>query len=221
MRLLFERDLTPHPQYAAYYKWLQNEFKANAIVHFGMHGTVEWLPGSPLGNTSLSWSEQLLGAMPNVYVYAANNPSESIIAKRRGYGVIISHNVPPYGRAGLYKQTAQLREILNEYRENPDENSALRTSIFDMVTAAGLDSDCPYVDAQTSEPVRMTPEMAESLSQKDFDEYASELYTYLGVLENRLFSEGLHSLGTAPTRESMTQYLSAYFDGDIEAEPDR
>ncbi|ABO96227.1 predicted protein [Ostreococcus lucimarinus CCE9901] len=217
MRLLFERDLTPHPQYAAYYKWLQNEFKANAIVHFGMHGTVEWLPGSPLGNTSLSWSEQLLGAMPNVYVYAANNPSESIIAKRRGYGVIISHNVPPYGRAGLYKQTAQLREILNEYRENPDENSALRTSIFDMVTAAGLDSDCPYVDAQTSEHVRMTPEMAESLSQKDFDAYASELYTYLGVLENRLFSEGLHSLGTAPTRESMTQYLSAYFDGDIEA----
>jgi magnesium chelatase subunit H len=63
----------------------------------------------------------------------------------------------------------------------------------------------------------MTPEMAESLSQKDFDAYASELYTYLGVLENRLFSEGLHSLGTAPPRESMTQYLSAYFDGDIEA----
>ncbi|MHC5825238.1 MAG: cobaltochelatase subunit CobN, partial [Nostoc sp.] len=55
MRLMFERDLTPHPQYVAYYKWLQNEFKADAIVHFGMHGTVEWLPGSPLGNTGYSW----------------------------------------------------------------------------------------------------------------------------------------------------------------------
>ena len=216
MRLLFERDLTPHPQYAAYYKWLQNDFKASAVVHFGMHGTVEWLPGSPLGNTSLSWSEQLLGAMPNVYVYAANNPSESIIAKRRGYGVIISHNVPPYGRAGLYKQTAQLREILNEYRESPTENGALRTSIFDMVIAAGLDSDCPFTDKRTGEKPRMTPELAESLVQEDFDAYASDLYTYLGVLENRLFSEGLHSLGKAPTQENMSQYLKAYFDKEID-----
>ena len=216
MRLLFERDLTPHPQYAAYYKWLQNDFKANAVVHFGMHGTVEWLPGSPLGNTSLSWSEQLLGAMPNVYVYAANNPSESIVAKRRGYGVIISHNVPPYGRAGLYKQTAQLRELLNEYRENPAENSALRTSIFDMVNAAGLDSDCPFVDAQTNEKHRMTHELSESITQEQFDSYASDLYTYLGVLENRLFSEGLHALGKAPTQENMAQYLKAYFDNEID-----
>ena len=216
MRLLFERDLTPHPQYAAYYKWLQNDFGANAVVHFGMHGTVEWLPGSPLGNTGLSWSEQLLGAMPNVYVYAANNPSESIIAKRRGYGVIISHNVPPYGRAGLYKQTAQLRELLNEYRENPLENVSLRTSIFDMVNAAGLDSDCPYVDEKSGDKPKMTPELAEELSQEAFDSYASQLYTYLGVLENRLFSEGLHSFGKAPTQENMVQYLNAYFDGDVE-----
>lgn len=59
------------------------------MVHFGMHGTVEWLPGAPLGNTGFSWSDVLLGNMPNVYVYAANNPSESIIAKRRGYGTIV------------------------------------------------------------------------------------------------------------------------------------
>jgi len=77
MRLMFERDLTPHPQYAAYYKWLQNDFQADAVVHFGMHGTVEWLPGSPLGNTGYSWSDILLGNLPNLYIYAANNPSES------------------------------------------------------------------------------------------------------------------------------------------------
>ena len=66
MRLLFERDLTPHPQYAAYYKWLQSAaedggYGADAVVHMGMHGTVEWLPGTPLGNTGLSWSDALLG----------------------------------------------------------------------------------------------------------------------------------------------------------------
>jgi hypothetical protein len=100
MRLLFDRDLTPHPQYAAFYNFLATEFDADALVHFGMHGTVEWLPGSPLGNSGFSWSDVLLSSMPNVYVYAANNPSESIIAKRRGYGTIVSHTVPPYGRAG-------------------------------------------------------------------------------------------------------------------------
>lgn len=69
----------------------QDGFQADAVLHFGMHGTVEWLPGAPLGNTGFSWSDILLGNMPNVYVYAANNPSESIIAKRRGYGTIVRY----------------------------------------------------------------------------------------------------------------------------------
>ena len=216
MRLLFERDLTPHPQYAAYYKWLQHGLQADAVLHFGMHGTVEWLPGSPLGNTGLSWSDQLLGAMPNVYVYAANNPSESIVAKRRGYGTIVSHNVPPYGRAGLYRQTAELRELLNEYREDPETNdAALRGPIFDLVAAAGLDADCPFVDPATGTAVRITSEALEAgeatVTPEAFQEYAAALYTYLGVLENRLFSEGLHTLGAEPTEASAAQYLSAYF----------
>ena len=157
MRLLFERDLTPHPQYAAYYKWLQKEdgFGADAVLHMGMHGTVEWLPGSPLGNNALSWSDQLLGSMPNVYVYAANNPSESIVAKRRGYGTIVSHNVPPYGRAGLYRQTAELRGLLTEYREDKETNfEALRGPIFDLIASAGLDADCPFVDEVSGQKIQ-------------------------------------------------------------------
>ena len=167
MRLLFERDLTPHPQYAAFYKWMEHGLfesetlplltlssppnpnpnpdphphpnrdpdphpatTTDAVVHFGMHGTVEWLPGSPLGSTGLSWSDVLLGDMPNLYVYAANNPSESIVAKRRGFGTIVSHNVPPYGRAGLYKTLAELRSLLQEHREGgPDGRNVLREPI--------------------------------------------------------------------------------------------
>ena len=84
MRLLFERDLTPHPQYCAMYEWLrqpdsQGGIGSQAVIHFGMHGTVEWLPGQPLGNDRKSWSDELLGPLPNLYVYAANNPSESIL----------------------------------------------------------------------------------------------------------------------------------------------
>ncbi len=209
MRLMFERDLTPHPQYAAFYQWLQHGFQANAVVHFGMHGTVEWLPGSPLGNTGYSWSDILLGDLPSLYVYAANNPSESILAKRRGYGVLISHNVPPYGRAGLYKELMTLRELIAEYREDPDKNDALKEPICKTIAEAGLEADCPLESARKL-GIEFTPENVRLFSKDVFNAYLVKLYEYLQVLEARLFSSGLHVLGAAPGMEQMTSYLSAY-----------
>lgn len=215
MRLMFERDLTPHPQYAAYYKWLQKDFQADAIVHFGMHGTVEWLPGSPLGNTGYSWSDILLGNLPNLYIYAANNPSESILAKRRGYGVLISHNVPPYGRAGLYKELVNLRDLISEYREDPEKNYLLKEGICKKIVDTGLEVDCPFDDAKRL-GIPFTPENVRMFSNHAFDHYLVKLYEYLQVLENRLFSSGLHTLGEAPNQEELTGYLDAYFGEENE-----
>ncbi|MCV3213388.1 magnesium chelatase subunit H [Plectonema radiosum NIES-515] len=210
MRLMFERDLTPHPQYAAFYKWLQNEFEADAVVHFGMHGTVEWLPGSPLGNTGYSWSDILLGNLPNLYIYAANNPSESILAKRRGYGVLISHNVPPYGRAGLYKELMSLRDLIAEYREDSEKNYALKEVICKKVVDTGLDADCRFDEAKRL-GISFSPENVRLFSGHAFNDYLVKLYEYLQVLESRLFSSGLHTLGEAPNEEEMAGYLEAYF----------
>ncbi|HEY9849075.1 MAG TPA: magnesium chelatase subunit H [Leptolyngbyaceae cyanobacterium] len=214
MRLMFEKDLTPHPQYAAFYKWLQNEFQADAVVHFGMHGTVEWLPGSPLGNTGYSWSDILLGNLPHLYIYAANNPSESMLAKRRGYGVLISHNVPPYGRAGLYKELVALRDLIAEYRESPEKNYVLKEAICKKIVDSGLDADCPFEDAKRL-GIPFTPENARMFSAQVFDNYLVKLYEYLQILENRLFSSGLHVLGEPPNEEEMASYLNAYF-GEIQ-----
>ncbi|MFB2935977.1 magnesium chelatase subunit H [Aerosakkonemataceae cyanobacterium BLCC-F154] len=210
MRLMFEKDLTPHPQYAAFYKWLQNEFEGDAIVHFGMHGTVEWLPGSPLGNTGYSWSDILLGNLPHLYIYAANNPSESMLAKRRGYGVLISHNVPPYGRAGLYKELVNLRDLISEYREDPQKNYVLKEAICKKIVDTGLDADCPLEEARKL-GIAFTPENVRMFSADVFNHYLVKLYEYLQVLENRLFSSGLHVLGEPPNEEEMTAYLNAYF----------
>ncbi|MBD1910253.1 MULTISPECIES: magnesium chelatase subunit H [unclassified Leptolyngbya] len=210
MRLMFERDLTPHPQYAAFYKWLQNDFQADAVVHFGMHGTVEWLPGSPLGNTGYSWSDILLGNLPNLYIYAANNPSESILAKRRGYGVLISHNVPPYGRAGLYKELVTLRDLIAEYREDPETNAALKEAIAKKILDTGLEADCPFEESRHL-GIEFTPENLRMFSAEVFNRYLLKLYEYLQVLENRLFSSGLHVLGDAPDEDRMRDYLAAYF----------
>ncbi|NEQ21214.1 MAG: magnesium chelatase subunit H [Microcoleus sp. SIO2G3] len=214
MRLMFERDLTPHPQYAAFYKWLQNEFQADAVVHFGMHGTVEWLPGSPLGNTGYSWSDILLGDLPNLYIYAANNPSESMLAKRRGYGVLISHNVPPYGRAGLYKELVALRDLISEYREDPEKNYAVKEAICKKIVDTGLDADCPFEEARKL-GIAFTPENARMFSNHAFNDYLVKLYEYLQVVEPRLFSSGLHTLGEVPDSEQIASYLQAYFGEEL------
>jgi magnesium chelatase subunit H len=214
MRLMFEKDLTPHPQYTAFYKWLQNEYQADAVVHFGMHGTVEWLPGSPLGNTGYSWSDILLGDIPNLYIYAANNPSESILAKRRGYGVLVSHNVPPYGRAGLYKELIALRELIGEYREDTEKNSALRDIICQKIVDAGLEKDCKFAEG-LKQGIDFTLENARLFSKNVMNQYFVQVYEYLQVLEQRLFSSGLHVLGEKPNEEGLKSYLEAYFDGGL------
>ena len=218
MRLMFERDMTPHPQYAAFYQWLQQEFQAEAIVHFGMHGTVEWLPGSPLGNTGYSWSDILLGNLPNLYIYAANNPSESMLAKRRGYGVLISHNVPPYSRAGLYKELMSLRELIVEYREDPQKNWALKEAICQKIVDSGLDADCPFTEGRKL-GIAFTVENARLFSKNAVNCYFVKVYEYLQVVEQRLFSSGLHVLGKAPDEEEMQSYLNAYF-GELAIAPE-
>lgn len=210
MRLMFEKDLTPHPQYAAFYKWLQNDFQADAIVHFGMHGTVEWLPGSPLGNTGYSWSDILLGDLPNLYIYAANNPSESILAKRRGYGVLISHNVPPYGRAGLYKELMALRELIAEFREDPEKNYVLREAICQKIVDTGLEADCKFEEGEKL-GIAFNLENSRLFSKNAITKYFIQVYEYLQIVEQRLFSSGLHTLGEVPNQESLKSYLEAYF----------
>jgi magnesium chelatase subunit H len=112
LKLLFDRSFTPHHQYLAFYAYLKRVWKADAIVHVGMHGTAEWMPGLQAGLTADCWPDQLLGGVPHLYLYPLNNPAEAAIARRRGYATIVSHAVPPYARAGLYKQLAQARARL-------------------------------------------------------------------------------------------------------------
>jgi magnesium chelatase subunit H len=229
MRLLFERDLTPHPQYCASYEYMrlpeaQGGIGAQAVIHMGMHGTVEWLPGMPLGNDRQSWSDELLGNLPNIYVYAANNPSESILAKRRGYGTIVSYNVPPYGRAGLYLELANLKELVAEYRSDAatdrDDNADLRSVIWSKVQKSGMFNDVPLlVDPSDPSTAVTGVDLPSKIDDKVFKSWVVSLADYLIILQERLFSSGLHVLGSAPTDEALLSYLDAYF-GDKLSEED-
>uniref|UniRef100_A0A1D2AA30 CobN/magnesium chelatase domain-containing protein n=2 Tax=Auxenochlorella protothecoides TaxID=3075 RepID=A0A1D2AA30_AUXPR len=179
-----------------------------------MHGTAEWLPGSPLGSSALSWPDVLHGDMPNIYLYAANNPSESLVAKRRGFATVISHNVPPYGRAGLYKQLAELRELLADYREAPGSSKDMRGTIVSLVVASGLDEDVVL----EQDGVTFDADIVGDLSLEAFNSFTFRLTQYLQLLEGRLFSSGLHVLGKPPSREESLEYLAAYFGDRVPRE---
>lgn len=213
MRMMFERDLTPHPQYAAFYRWLEQGFQADATIHVGTHGTYEWLPGNPLGNTGDNWSDIFMGNLPNLYVYAANNPSEGSLAKRRGYATIISHNVPPYGRASLYGQLEELKNLIwdfNEAMRSPggeERTTEIKKTIEEKLVSSGLIVDLG-IDLE---------------GERSVVEFISEVSAYLKMLEARLFSSGLHVLGRSPTAEEALGFVDGILGDQMSdvAEEDR
>jgi magnesium chelatase subunit H len=131
MKLLYDKSFTPHHQYAAFYAWMKKSWKADAVIHIGMHGTAEWMPGLQSGMTANCWSDQLMGDVPHLYLYPLNNPAEAAIARRRSYATIISHAIPPYARAGLYKQLAEVRTRLD------DPADALDNALPELVRGGG------------------------------------------------------------------------------------
>lgn len=205
MRMMFDRDLTPHPQYAAFYRWLEQEFKADATIHVGTHGTYEWLPGNPLGNSADNWSDIFMGNLPNLYVYAANNPSEGSLAKRRGYATIVSHNVPPYGRASLYGQLEEMKRLIWDFNEamqasgSSERIAGIRSAIEEKLLTSGLNVD-----------------LGIDLTETSTIDFIGEVSTYLKTLETRLFSSGLHVLGQSPTPEEAVGFVEAILGDQLD-----
>ena len=109
MRLLFEGGLATTHVFSAYYRWLREDYAADAVLHFGTHGALEFMPGKQVGLSSKCWPDRLIADLPNFYLYAANNPSEGLIAKRRSAATLISYLTPPVTKADLHKEFQELR----------------------------------------------------------------------------------------------------------------
>jgi len=188
MRLLFDKSNTPHHQYISFYRWISREFQAHGLVHVGMHGSVEWMPGLQTGLTGDCWPDALLGDIPHFYIYPINNPSESSIAKRRGLATMVSHVVPPLSRAGLYKELPALKDFLVDYRERGLQKNGdgddVETAIMQKAELLNLTDDCPR---REGEP---------------FADFVSRLYSYVLELENRLITNSLHVFGESSPLET-------------------
>jgi magnesium chelatase subunit H len=144
MRLLFEKGFAPTHAFTTFYRWLREDFGADALLHFGMHGALEFMPGKQAGVGEGCWPDRLIGNLPNVYLYAANNPSEATLAKRRSNAVTITHLTPPLAQSGLYKGLADLKDSLSRFRtmapDAPDRND-LADLIAIQARAVDMDAD--------------------------------------------------------------------------------
>lgn len=112
---------TPHHGFMAFYLYLENIFRADALIHVGTHGALEFMPGKQTGLSGCCWPDRLIREFPNIYIYSVNNPSEGSVAKRRSYAELVSYLTPPIENAGLYRDLAALKELISNYRQVQDE----------------------------------------------------------------------------------------------------
>ncbi|MBD2568385.1 magnesium chelatase subunit H [Anabaena lutea] len=192
MRLLFSRSASPHHGFAAYYTYLEKIWGADAVLHFGTHGSLEFMPGKQMGMSGDCYPDQLIGSIPNLYYYAANNPSEATIAKRRSYAETISYLTPPAENAGLYKGLKELSELIASYQTLKDTGRGVSivNSIMDKCRIVNLDKDIELPETDSKD---MSPE--------ERDNIVGSVYRRLMEIESRLLPCGLHVIGKPPTAE--------------------
>jgi magnesium chelatase subunit H len=192
MRLLYSRSASPHHGFAAYYTYLEKVWGADAVLHFGTHGSLEFMPGKQMGMSETCYPDSLIGALPNLYYYAANNPSEATIAKRRGYASTISYLTPPAENAGLYKGLKELGELVGSYQQLRESGRGVQivNAIVDTARLCNLDKDVTLPDDDSSD-----------LTLEDRDNIVGAIYRQLMEIESRLLPCGLHTIGKPPTAE--------------------
>ncbi|MCU0491692.1 MAG: magnesium chelatase subunit H, partial [Chloroflexaceae bacterium] len=192
MRLLMAKDAAPHHGFAAFYTWLDKVYAADAVIHFGTHGALEFMPGKQVGLSSTCWPLRLIGGLPNLYFYSVNNPSEATIAKRRGLATTISYLVPPLHQAGLYKGLRQLKDSLDAYRQRP---------------APELLADI-QMQAERLQIVDCRLQIDEANNQSSIDSYIATLSHELLQIEQRMIPLGLHVLGQPPAPAELVDFLT-------------
>ena len=195
MRLLFEKGLTPTHAFSAFYRYLREDFKAHAVLHFGTHGALEFMPGKQSGLSGACWPDRLIGDLPNIYLYASNNPSEGAIAKRRSGATLISYLTPPVAQAGLYKGLNELKASIERWR-GMDARAAGRAE-----HAALLQSQAAALDLADAEP------LWDAAAGSGIDARVLALSAQMLEMEYTLIPHGLHVTGRAPSATERVDLL--------------
>jgi len=206
MRLLFEKGFAPTHAFSAFYRWLREDFGAHAVLHFGTHGALEFMPGKQAGLTNACWPDRMIGDLPNVYLYASNNPSEGTIAKRRAAATLVSYLTPPIAHAGLYRGLTDLKASLDRVRGLPPDAGAERAALATMIQAQAA-----ALELAASEPPW----------NGDADARIARLVDTVIELEDTLIPHGLHIVGEPPSPQERVDMLLAVAEASHGACPER
>ncbi|MCJ2046922.1 magnesium chelatase subunit H [Methylobacterium sp. J-078] len=194
MRLLFERGFAPTHAFSAFYRYLREDFRADAVLHFGTHGALEFMPGKQTGLSGACWPERLIGALPHVYLYAANNPSEGLLAKRRSAATLVSYLTPSLAQAGLYRGLIDLKASIERWRALEPEAVAERRDLAELIQAQGAG-----LDLVAAEPIWTA----------DLAGHVHRLGAALHELEHSLIPHGLHVVGQGTPPDQRVDILLA------------
>ncbi len=219
-------DLPPPHPYLALYRWLaepaeRGGWGADAIVHVGKHGTLEWLPGKSVGLASDCFPDLLLGELPLVYPFIVNDPGEGAQAKRRTHAVIIDHLTPPMTTAEGYGEVEELARLVDEYYQleqlDPSKLPLLQAQIWDLIVRARLDADLGQLlnrDAATHTHTwdpqfhpDGVPYTISDMGALDFAHLLENINGYLCDLTSAQIRDGLHVLGQTPTGQQLIDTL--------------
>lgn len=216
-------DLPPPHNYYALYRWLRDEWRADAIVHVGKHGTLEWLPGKSIGLSAECYPDSFLGDLPLIYPFIINDPGEGSQAKRRTHAVVIDHLVPPLTTADGYGPLAELSLLVDEYYQveqlDPSKLPLLQQQIWELICESRLDEDLKRVmtsdhghthewdEGTTTEG---TPLSLASMAGTEVAHVLEELDAYLCELAGAQIRGGLHVLGQCPKGEPLIDLLQAF-----------
>jgi magnesium chelatase subunit H len=195
MRLLFEKGFAPTHAFSAFYRYLREDFMADAVLHFGTHGALEFMPGKQVGLSQACWPDRLIQDLPNFYLYAANNPSEGTIAKRRAAATLISYLTPPVAKADLYKGLVELKGSMERWRTQMTESSIeTKNELAALILAQAAELDLVDATLQWN-----------AGSVNEIEELRKRLHEY----EETLIPYGLHVVGETLSNEERIDVLTA------------
>jgi cobaltochelatase CobN len=209
-KMYHAKDLAPPHQYAATYAWLRNGIKADAVVHVGTHGTLEWLDGKDIGLSPDDAPDALMSDIPDIYIYNVDVVGEGLVARRRGMATLVDHMVPPFKKGGLYKELAELSETISDFdkrqNDNPELARAYSERIRQQLITLGIAKD-----------LSLKLDKPDSVNE----EVIHQVENHLIALKGQNIPYGLHTFGRVPGKTERDSTIDAIVSTDRSLLPNK
>jgi len=205
-KILHDPEIPPPHQYMATYRWIENAFGADVIVHVGTHGNLEFLPGKSVALSKSCYPDIAIGDMPHLYIYNSDNPPEGTIAKRRSYATLIDHMQTVMTEGGLYGDLKELEDQIAEYNKTKVSDKARAHALEHIITDLLMNSNL-------SEEIKLDELVEMGVPFENIVDVAHEAIT---KLYNTQIPDGMHIFGESPKGDQRIEFINSILRYDSE-----